>query len=252
MKNFENKVVAVTGCATGVSVSFAKQFAQEGATVVMAGRHEQSLLSAVAKLSEQAVAARYFVCDGSRRADIDDFADFAWEAFGQVDVAVNCAETTVPHRNIIDTPEDEVLRIFVENVVGVWNACAVFGRRFIEQRTRAAIYNVGSERSLFNDAAMGAACTAADHAVLAMTESLREELPELIDVGLLCPGFVSSGLDDSASGLHAIDVDEFARSAMTQIKSNEFYVVPYAYDPERLNARHDAITRAYAKYAMPY
>ena len=88
VESFENKVVAITGCATGVSLSFAKQFGREGAAIVMAGRREQSLRSAVDKLAGHAVGARYFVCDVSQRAAIDDFADFTWDAFGRVDVVV--------------------------------------------------------------------------------------------------------------------------------------------------------------------
>ena len=47
MKDFKNKVVVITGGATGIGFSFAKQFGNEGAKIVIAGIEEGRNLEAV-------------------------------------------------------------------------------------------------------------------------------------------------------------------------------------------------------------
>ncbi len=65
MESYKEKVVVITGGATGIGFSFAKQFGNEGAKIVIAGRRENKVNDAVQKLSElgfeaKARAATYF------------------------------------------------------------------------------------------------------------------------------------------------------------------------------------------------
>jgi len=252
MKDFRDKVVVITGGATGIGFSFAKQFGNEGARVVIGGLRENRLQEAVEKLKALGVEARYCVSDVTKREQVEALADFAWEAFGRVDVILNNAGVTQEMNSVIDMSVEDFLRVYDVNVFGVLNGTAVFGRRFIEQGTPAAIYNVGSENCLFNAVPMSAAYVSSKHAVLAITESLREEVPEFIDVGLICPGFVRSELGDPEAMRMAMDTDRFTGIAMAQIKNGEFFIVSHAYNMVRIDARHDAISKAYARYAPRY
>ena len=131
----------------------------------------------------------------------------------------------------------------------LWRGSAVFGRRFKEQGTPAAILNLGSENSLFHAIPYGSPYIATKHAVLALTESLREELPDFIHVGLICPGLVQSELNDPAFMALGMDTDKFTALAMRQIKADEFYIVTHSYNMEWIDKRYDAIRKAYARYA---
>ena len=51
----------------------------------------------------------------------------------------------------------------------------MFGSRFIKQGTPAAIYNVGSENSLFIAVPKSVAYVASKHAVLGLSESLKDD-----------------------------------------------------------------------------
>jgi short-subunit dehydrogenase len=128
----------------------------------------------------------------------------------------------------------------------------VFGRRFIEQGTPAAIYNVGSENSLFHGVPHAAAYVATKHGVLAITETLAEEMPDFVEVGLICPGFVTSELGPPEMMVNAMDTDRYVDIAFEQIKAGEFFIVSHAYNIVRINQRHDAMEKAYAKYAPRY
>ena len=49
MKEFNDKVVVITGGATGIGFSFAKRFGTAGAKVVIAGRRQDKLDAAVTR-----------------------------------------------------------------------------------------------------------------------------------------------------------------------------------------------------------
>jgi len=118
------------------------------------------------------------------------------------------------------------------------SSCASLGyARFITQGTPAAIYNIGSENSLFHGTPLNGAYVGTKHAVYALTHSLREELPDFIDVSLICPGFVMSELGPEENMKHGMPTDEFIQKSMPQIKANEFFVVTHAYNMERIDNR---------------
>lgn len=90
------------------------------------------------------------------------------------------------------------------------------------------------------------------HSVYAVTYSLREELPDFIDVSLICPGFVVSELGPEENMQHGMPTDEYVEIAMKQLKAGEFWVVSHAYNMVRIQDKHDQLARAYAKYAPRY
>ena len=152
---------------------------------------------------------------------------------------------------IVDTPIDDLHRVFDVNFFGVWHGCRVFGKRMIEQGTPAGIYNTGSENSLFNAVPNNAAYLATKHAVLGLTDSLREQMPDFIHVGLIIPGFVSTGLTRAAGHL-AMEADRFAGIVLKQIADGRFYIVSHAYNMAHIEERYEEITRAYETYAPRY
>ena len=248
MENFKDKVVVITGGATGIGFALAQQFGRDGAKIVLAANRENRLQEAVAKLAEESIEAHYTTCDVSDLSQVEKLADFAWDTCGKVDVIVNNAGIMVTTAPVVDLPMEEVHRIFDVNFFGAWHGARVFGKRFIEQGTPAAIYNVGSENSHFHGVPMGGAYVATKHALHAMTESLREEMPEFIDVSLICPGFVCTELGDEEAMAHAMPVDEFAELTMTQLRKNEFYVVTHSYNMVRIENRYNEVKTAYDTY----
>ncbi|MDX2276015.1 MAG: SDR family oxidoreductase [Hyphomonadaceae bacterium] len=249
MKDYKDKVVVITGGATGIGFSFAKRFGEEGAKLVIAGRREDRLRQAKAELVAAGAAVEYFVCDVAKDGDMEKLADFAWSAYGKADAIINNAGISLTTMTAIDTPEEEIRRIFDINFFGVWRGSAVFAKRFIAQGTPAAIINLGSENSLFHAVPYGAPYVATKHALLALTESLREELPAFIHVGLICPGLVKSELNDPNFMALGMDTDKFTKIAMAQIKNDEFFIVSHGYNMVWIDKRYEAIRAAYTRYA---
>jgi len=250
MKDFKDKVVVITGGASGIGFSLAKQFGNDGARVLIADLGAERIDGAVAELKQLGVDASGRECDVSDRAQVEALADHAWATYGRVDAILNNAGVSARRFSVIDTPREAIDAVFSVNLFGVWNGVSVFGKRLIEQGTPAAIINTGSENSFFNAVPRTSAYIASKHAVFAMTEALREEVPDFIQVGLIIPGYVKTGLTKNAPG--GMEADRFASIAMEQIRAGEFYIVSHAYNIVRIEERHKEIAAAYAKYAPRY
>ncbi len=250
MKDFNDKVVVITGGATGIGFSFAKRFGEEGARVLVAGLRPDRVEHAEAELKELGVDAAGTLCDVSDRSQVEALADHAWETYGGVDVIVNNAGIGGMRSSVIDAEREMIDAVLAVNLFGVWNGVSVFGKRFIERGTPAAIYNVGSENSFFNAVPHNSPYVASKHGVFVLTEALREEVPDFIEVGLIAPGFVQSEISEHMSA--GMDTDRYTHIAMEQIKAGEFYIVSHAYNSVRIDERYDEISRSYARYAPRY
>ena len=251
MKDFNNKVVVITGGATGIGFSFAKKFGAAGAKVVLAGRRQEKLDEAVATLADLGVEAAGCTCDVSDLAQVEALADFAEKTFGGADVIMNNAGIIIPPSTVIDADPAQLRQVLDVNYMGVWNGCSVFGKRFIARGTPAAIYNVGSENAFFNIVPGMFAYESAKHGLHSMTDALREETPDFIDVSFVCPGFVQSEMTAMAGDI-PMDVEEYTDIAWPQILNNEYYVVSHPYNVVWIQHRYDELMKAFETYAPRY
>jgi len=149
MKDFKNKVVVITGGATGIGKAMADKFGAEGAKIVIAARREERLQEAVADLTAMGVDARYKTCDVSSLEDTKVLADFAWAEFGQVDVLVNNAGITGGPVAVVDASEEDYQSVFKIKIFGMLNGIWAFGNWMIAQGTPAMILSVNSETGLY-------------------------------------------------------------------------------------------------------
>ncbi|HCH20011.1 MAG TPA: short-chain dehydrogenase [Cellvibrionales bacterium] len=92
----KNKVVLVTGGATGIGKGIANLFGQHGAKVMIASRKEQALVSAVNDLKQAAIDADYCVCDIRDPAAVEQLMEVVSARFGGLDILVNNAAGNFP------------------------------------------------------------------------------------------------------------------------------------------------------------
>ena len=250
MNSFKDKTVVITGSATGIGKSLAKQFGADGAKVVISGRRQDRIDATVQELKSRGIEAAGTRCDVTERKDVEALADFAEETFGGVDVLVNNAGVMQEIVPLIEMDLDEFRQVFEINLYGVLNGIQVFGKRFLERGTPAAIYNIGSENSLFAAVPSAHAYVSSKHAVLAVTELLAEETPDFIEVAVIMPGYVHSEM--TKDFFPGMDTDEYTALVMKQLKAGEFYIVSHAYNKVHLDARYKKLAAAFEKYAPRY
>lgn len=250
--DMKDKVVVMTGGATGIGFALARQFGADGAKLILAEPREHRLKEACEQLAALGIDARWAVCDVAQLESVEALAAFTWAEHDRCDVLINNAGVAQKPGRLPNVDMAEARRVMDVNFFGVWHGCRVFGPLMADQDTPSMIYNTGSENSFFCAMPAAAAYIASKHAVLALTENFREDMPDHVTVGAIFPGWVASELNPPEVNRHAMDTDEFAAIIYPQIKSGERFVVSHAYNKVRIAERMDAVEQAYDTYAPRY
>jgi NAD(P)-dependent dehydrogenase (short-subunit alcohol dehydrogenase family) len=233
---FAGKVAVITGGGSGIGAALCRALEAAGGQVL------------AADIAGEGV----FPCDVTQPEALEALADEAWSRFGRVDLLVNNAGIGSGGKRLAETPLDQARQTFEVNFWGVWYGCRAFAPRLAAQEHDSAIYNVASENALFCAVKRAAAYIASKHAVLGMTESLREDLPEHVHAGTIIPGWVATPLASEAARDVAMDDDRFAAIIVPQMLARERFVVSHAYNSVRMHERSDAIDDAFARNAPRY
>lgn len=116
----KDKRAIVTGSSKGIGKATAKLLAEEGASVILHGRSEESLAGAMTEIP----GAQGVVGDLSSEAGVDAVIS-QLNALGPVDILVNNAGI-FEAKDVFDAPYDDWMRLFQTNVMsGVWLARAL-------------------------------------------------------------------------------------------------------------------------------
>lgn len=247
---FNGKTAVITGGATGIGFSLARQIGAAGGRIILFEPREQQLQEAVDALKGEGVDAKYLVGDVRKAEEVEALADFAWAENGRGDIIINNAGIGGPRAGVLDTDLDEARVLFDVNFFGVWNGIASFGRRYREDGLPSAIYATASENALFNalPAGNGGAYVPSKHAVLALMDVFRREGHANIETGVIIPGWVSTPMTRNMG----MDADKFAAVIFRQMQAGEYHLVGHAYNVVRIEERQAEIRDAFAKYAPRY
>ncbi len=119
------RVALVTGGSKGLGKAMARAFAEAGADIVIASRHENELQAALKEILDgTGRKGRYVVADAGNRDDVKRLARTALDQMGRVDVLVNNAGTNRPQPidAVTDKDWDEVLEINLSSVMALTRA----------------------------------------------------------------------------------------------------------------------------------
>ena len=183
---FKDKVVVVTGAASGIGRATAQKFADEGARVVVADIDAKGGETAAAELRDQGRDAAFVQIDMTDNASIDAFGAAVQAKYGAVDVLVNGAGwgRTAPFWE--GTPEFWA-KLVALNFVGPMMLTKALLPAMIE-RGSGRIVNVSSDAGRVGS--LGETVySGAKGGLIAFTKSLAREVSRYqINVNCVCPG----------------------------------------------------------------
>ena len=119
--SFENKVVLVTGAASGLGLATAKAFAESGASVVLADWNEKDAQSAAQELANKGHKTLAVRCDVSNDAQVEAMVKQTVATFGRLDAAYNNAGVQNVLAETADTAREDYDRVMGINLQGVWS-----------------------------------------------------------------------------------------------------------------------------------
>ncbi|WP_181348994.1 2,4-dienoyl-CoA reductase [Thalassobacillus sp. CUG 92003] len=171
----ENKVVIVTGGSSGMGKYMAKQFVQEGASVVITGRNQERLSKAKSEIGEGFDESRILtiVMDVRNIEDVERMVKETDQAFGQIDALVNNAAGNFisPAEKLTANGWKSVIDIVLN---GTFYCSHAVGNYWISQNKKGSILNMVATYA-WNAGAGVIHSASAKAGVLAMTRTLAVE-----------------------------------------------------------------------------
>jgi NAD(P)-dependent dehydrogenase (short-subunit alcohol dehydrogenase family) len=150
-----DKVVVVTGGASGIGRAIATLFAREGAKVVIGDVTETPLEGGPPTrevIAQAGGAVRFRRCDVARWDEVEALVGDAVAAHGRLDVMVNNAAIRGEGRPLLETTEDDWDRVMAVNAKGVFFGCKAAVAQFLAQEpvneVRGRIVNISSQHGM--------------------------------------------------------------------------------------------------------
>jgi NAD(P)-dependent dehydrogenase (short-subunit alcohol dehydrogenase family) len=265
MKDFKDKVLFVTGGASGAGFGQAKVFSEAGCKVVIADIRQDHLDKAMEYFRERNAPAHAIKLDITDRAAYAAAADEVEQVFGTPPQLVfNTAGVNAFGPPEASTYEDYdwVMGVCIGGVI---NGMVTFVPRMIKAGKGGHIATTASMGGFFGGP-MTAPYSAAKAAAINLMESYRLSLGKYgIGVSVLCPASINSNIHNAAdtrpahlansgylvddlaigslrtiyeSGMDPIDLAKWLKKG---IEDDQLYIIPYPEEKEGLEKHFKAI-----------
>lgn len=194
MQNFNDKIVVITGAASGMGRAYAVAFAKLGSRLAL-NDYNQSELDKTAKLVREASSKEPLLSafDVSDRDAMYAFSAQVKQTFGNADVLINNAGVEGGAQSTWELADEDYERQIKVNFFSVVHGTRAFLPQMLEADS-GVIVNVSSVFGLIGTPHQSDYC-AAKFAVRGFTEALMVELIESkIQVHLLHPGGIATNI----------------------------------------------------------
>ena len=225
----EDKVVVVTGGASGIGKALCERFAIEGAGAVIVSDIDQSGIDATVKDISSKTTAVGIICDVAKEEEIENLANNTLEQFGHIDLFCSNAGIFTAGGETVST--DNWQRIWEINVMShVFAARSVLPSML--ERGQGYLLNTSSAAGLLNQVG-SAPYSTTKHAAIGFAEWLSITYGNRgIKVSVLCPQAVrtnmTAGGDGGVAGLDGmLEPEQLADTVIETLNEERFLVLPH-------------------------
>lgn len=196
-KKFENKVVVVTGAASGIGAAISSRFAREGAKMGLLDVDSGGIQNKAAELAAEGSDVVGLSCDVADRQECESAIGKIISRFGGIDVLVNNAGIT-QRSAFKDTRVDVFKKVMEINFFGALYCTKAALESLIDRRgTIIVIESIAGISPLLGRSGY----CASKHALHGLFTSLRSEIRSSgVHIMIVCPGFVKTNLQQRALG----------------------------------------------------
>ena len=189
-----DKVIVITGAASGIGRACALRYAQEGAQVVLADLNADGGEAAAQEITSNGGQAVFQHTDVSVTAQLDALLKRAIDVYGQVDVWHNNAFTSVFKPIYEQTLEefDDTIRISLR---AYWYGSKIAVEHLMEREAKGVILHTASVQSYFGERGFSA-YQVAKGGILSLARSIGVDCAPKIRSVAIAPGFIITPAHD--------------------------------------------------------
>ncbi|AMJ65873.1 SDR family NAD(P)-dependent oxidoreductase [Hymenobacter sp. PAMC 26628] len=186
---FQDKVVIITGGASGIGLATAKRLASEGARIVLADLNQANLDAAVPEVhTAGAPDVLASLCNVADEAQVIATVQATLAKFSRLDVVVNNAGL-MQFKALEELTGDDWLRVLSVDLLGAFYFTK---QAFLHMKPGGAVVNVASIHAIATEALV-APYAAAKAAVLSLTRSSAiEGAPKGLRINAVLPGAIDT------------------------------------------------------------
>ena len=213
MKEFDNRVIVITGGGGGIGGATARRFAAKGGRIAVLDRDKEAAARTVAQIEAEGGTARAYGCDITDRPGVDAVIAAVEAELGPIDVLVNNAGWDVFRPFLATSPEDWQ-RLIAINLTGALHMHHAVLPGMVARKA-GRVVNIASDAARVGSSgeAVYAACKAG---LVAFSKTLaREHARDGITFNVVCPGPTQTALfEDYKKGAGNADklAEAFRRS----------------------------------------
>lgn len=118
--NLKNKVIVVTGGASGFGLGITLKLVEDGAKVIVVDINQAAYDDNVVPAISDAESVLFIKADITKESEWESILSTALSKFGKLDVVVNNAGTTYPNKSTLTVTEQDFDKVFAVNVKGIY------------------------------------------------------------------------------------------------------------------------------------
>jgi len=254
------KVAVITGGASGIGKACALALARQGADIVVADLNEARTAATVSEIGSLGRRAIGILTDVSNDSDVERLARDSIAAMGQVDLLMSNAGV-VAGGPLESVPMADWQWILGINLLGPIRGVRAFLPHFLE-RGSGYFVNTASFAGLVAHNPLTIPYDTSKFGVVGFSQGLALYLrPKGIGVSVLCPGYVSTNLAETArltgaaAGIdgpsavpdRVVDAAEVAEKVVEAVRAERFLILSQPYHLDIVVRRWQDIDRHIAK-----
>ncbi|GLI85826.1 3-hydroxybutyrate dehydrogenase [Rossellomorea marisflavi] len=187
-----DKVVVITGSASGIGYEIGKTFAENGSKVVLTDLNEEGVKASAQELKDLGYEAIGLKADVTSEEDIKNMIEAAHKEYGRIDVLINNAG--LQHVSPIEEFPTEKFELMIKIMLTAPFVAIKHVLPIMKEQKFGRILNISSINGLIGFAGK-AAYNSAKHGVIGLTKvAALESAADGVTVNSICPGYVDTPL----------------------------------------------------------